>query len=778
MLGHSYMKLSLSWIFEHIYADWQAVDVEKLISQFIKTIAEIEGYEKYQIALDSFALAQVKHRDKATTLLACPEWQTEYAVPAIADARDGQWFMIKKNGNTVRLAHGGDFGSAKDSVLPALAVADYELDGSWKKSPLLNDYIIYLDNKSVNHRPDMWGHRGVAREIAALLNLPLKPLAQMVAQIDVQTFEHESKPTKENPFMVRIENQQVCRRIAAMHAAVSHFQETPLALAITLLKVDARPINALIDLTNFVMLDIGQPMHAFDAQKISSQALVVRSGKQKEELVVLDGATVLLTPEDTVITDGIDPISLAGISGGKATGVTEQTRQLILESGSFDAATIRRTAARLKRRTDSSTRFEKSLDPNQTVVALQRYVHAARQFNVALETAPTICVVGQEVAAPVITVTHQEIEQMIGTSIKPEFIVTTLHALEFGVQQINDRYTITIPTYRATKDISAAHDIAEEIVRFIGYENIPLTLPVRSMKPFSLTSVEKTRAIKRQLAFGSSMHELYTYAFFDESFLRILKWEPINTLQVQSAVSENWQRLVTSLIPNLLKAAQQELGFQDQVRFFESARIWHAGGAITEKKSLAGIIADRKQPVDFYECKLLIENLLHSLGISCQWLKVTAPQEPWYMPYQTAHILVNDTIIGTAGKAHPAFYEPVALGQAFLFELDMQFLLDYKAEEKKITPPAKYPAVERDISMLVPLSMTVDHIKKIIKSADTKISSVLLVDFFEKAEWHNQKSITCRFVITDAEKTLTHQEADAIWEIVAQRITDAGGVVR
>lgn len=772
------MKLSLSWIFEHIYADWQAVDVEQLISQFIKTTAEIEGYEKYQVATDVLALACVTHRNEQTMTLSCPEWQSEYTVAAITDSRVGQWYMIKKDGKKVRLAHGGDFGSAKDSLLPALLVTDDEQKGAWKKSPLLHDYIIYLDNKSVNHRPDMWGHRGVAREIAALLNLPFKPLAAVVADVPVQTFEQVSVLTKENPFTLRVENPAVCRRVAAMAATINGYHETPLALALTLLKVDARPIHALVDLTNYVMLDMGQPMHAFDAQTIPSQALVVRNGKQKEELVLLDGASVTVTPDDVVITDGEDPISLAGISGGKATGVTQNTTHLILESGSFDAATIRRTAARLKRRTDSSTRFEKSLDPNQTIVALQRFIHAAHQFKIQIYTAPLICAVGKEFVAPVITVRHQVIEQMIGTPIKAEFVIATLRALEFGVQQDNDQYTITIPTFRATKDISAAHDIAEEIVRFIGYENIPLSLPVRAMKPFSINMVEKTRAIKRQLAFGSSMHELYTYAFFDESFLRVLKWEPSDTLQVQSAVSENWQRLVTSLIPNLFKAAQQELAFQDQVRFFESARTWHAGNTVVEKKSLAGIIADRKQPVDFYDGKIIIENLLHSLGISCQWLKVTVPQEPWYMPYQTAHLVVNDTIIGTAGKAHPAFYESVALGQAFIFELDMQFLLDYKPEEHKVIPPAKYPAVERDISMLVPLSITVDDIKKIIKSADAKISAVLLLDFFEKPEWQNQKSITCRFVIADAEKTLTHQEADAVWEHVAELIRQAGGVVR
>lgn len=771
------MKLSLSWIFEHIYADWRTIDIEKLISLFIKTTAEIEGYEKYHLSLDNFSAAHVIAVEKETITLDCIEWKQQYIIP-FAEVFIGQTYLIKKEGNRVRLANGADFGSAKEGMLPALFIAPEDFAGSWKKHLATEDYIIYLDNKSINHRPDMWGHRGVAREIAAMLQLPFKPLKNVVTPLPVVTFNNQSEKTKENPFTLRIENPHNCSRIAGLYAQINHTQASPLSLAFQLLKVDARPINAIVDLTNFVMLDIGQPMHAFDAATISSHALVVRDAKNKEQLVLLDGHTVELSPEDIVITDGADPISLAGISGGSKTGVTEQTTSLILESVACNAATIRRSAARLKKRTDSSTRFEKSLDPQQNIIALQRFVFAAQSYGIAINTASTILSVGKEVVAPTITVTHQCLEQMIGASISSEFVINTLHALEFKVMEVNGVYTITIPTFRATKDIAAAHDITEEIVRYLGYDTIPLSLPQRAMKPFDLTAVERTRYIKRQLAFGAQLHELYTYAFFDESFLRTLNYEPGNTLKVQSAVSENWQRLVTSLIPNLCKAVHHELTEHDEVRFFEWARIWPQVEPMVEKQSLAGIIAHRKHEVDFYDGKQIVENLLHSLGIKAQWLKVVMPEDPWYMPYQTAHVLVNDRIIGTAGKAHPKFYEPVALGQAFIFELDASFLLAYKHEDKKVSSFSKYPSVERDISMLVPLTMTVEEIKKLIASANPKISSVILLDFFEKPEWHNQKSLTFRFIITDPEKTLTHQEADAIWDTVSQIIVQTGGAIR
>lgn len=772
------MKLSLSWIFDHIYADYKQIDIKQFVDNFIKTTAEIEGYEKYHIPLQEFAIGVVTHVENETMSLHVQEWDTHHVLSKSADCAIGTCYLVKKEGDRVRLATALDCGSAKESTLPALYVADSQRDGSWKHDIKDHDYIIHLDNKSVNHRPDLWGHRGIAREVAAMFSLPLKPLSVLTAPLPVHSHPKAADATKENPFSLVVENPQLCHRVSALCARVNSGQESPIALAFKLLKVDSRPINAIVDLTNYVMLDMGQPMHAFDADTISSQMLVVRQAKAKEELQLLDEQIVQLTQEDCVITNGAEPISLAGISGGLGTGVTKKTTTIILESGSFDAATIRRTAARLKRRTESSARFEKSLDPQQTSIALQRFIFLAQERGLTITPANAIVSVGKESVPLVISITHDFLERVIGTAITPDFVVKTLHALEFGIVQDGAQYTITVPSFRSTKDITHGYDIAEEILRFLGYENIPLVLPQRTMKPFDLSSVERVRYIKRNLAFSSLMHELYTYSFFDESFLRILKWEPENTLKVQSAVSENWQRLVTSLVPNLLKAVQQESARQDHVRFFEWARTWSVQESVEEKKSLAGIIADRKKSVNFYDGKQCVEQLLHMLHISVDWVKVDNPTDPWYAPFQTAQLVHNNRIIGIAGKAHPKFYEAVALGDAFIFELDADFLLQYKPEQSKIVPLAKYPLVERDISMLVPLFTTVDAIKQIIARADNKIVSVQLLDFFEKPEWDNQKSLTFRFILSDPEKTLTHQEADAAWERVSAAIQEVGGSIR
>ncbi|BDC34987.1 phenylalanine--tRNA ligase beta subunit [Candidatus Dependentiae bacterium Noda2021] len=772
------MKLSLSWIFDHIYADYTQIDIKQFVDNFIKTTAEIEGYEKYHISLEQFAVGVVTKIDQDTMSLHVQEWNAHHVLPKVADCHVGSCYLLINDGRHVRLATAVDCGSGKESSLPAFDVASSEQDGSWKKTIQNHDYLIHLDNKSVNHRPDLWGHRGIAREVAAMFGLPLKPLSVITAPLAVQVHQKSAPASKENPFSLAIENPRQCQRISAVYAQTKAGQASPIALAFRLLKVDARPINAVVDLTNYVMLDMGHPMHAFDADAISSGAIIARQAKAKEELQLLDEQTVHLTQDDCVITNGLEPISLAGISGGLNTGVTKSSTNLILESGCFDAATIRRTAARLKRRTESSARFEKSLDPQQTAIALQRFIFVAKEIGLEIKTAPAIISVGNQGAPLVITITHEFLERVIGTTITPDFVVKTLHALEFGVVQDGTHYTITIPSFRSTKDVTHGYDIAEEILRFLGYENIPLVLPQRVMKPFDLTSVERVRYIKRNLAFSSLMHELYTYSFFDESFLRVLKWEPHNTLKVQSAVSENWQRLVTSLVPNLLKAVQQESARQDHVRFFEWARTWNVQEAVEEKKSLAGIIADRKKPVNFYDGKQCIEQLLQMLGLSVEWVKVDNPTDPWYAPFQTAQLVYHNRIIGIAGKAHPKFYESVTLGDAFIFELDADFLLQYKPEQRAIAPLAKYPLVERDISMLVPLFSTVSDIKKIIAGADAKIISVQLIDFFEKPEWDNQKSLTFRFIVSDPEKTLTHQEADQAWERVSAAIKEVGGIIR
>ncbi len=774
------MKLSLSWLCDHIDADWRKIDVQALVNLFNKTTAEIEGFDKVSLDLKKLAAAKIKEVTSSAIVVETPEWKHTIDMPVRSDVMKNQSYLIAKEGDSYQWAKLIHFGSEKEGLLPAFTIAETDLNGDWKKKIESEDVILHLDNKSVNHRPDMWGHRGVAREVAAMLKLPFKALDHMLIPHEIE----ESKTgtcLKKFDFTIEVQNSDSCRRFSGLYFNQIDSDPCDLHLAARLARVDSRPINTIVDATNYVMLDIGQPLHAFDAQKLSKPTIVVRNAKNKETITLLDGQTVELSGDDCVITDGQKPVALAGIMGSNNSGIEAKATpaQLFLESANFNPSTIRKTAGRVKKRTEASARFEKDLDLNQIVLGIKRFLKVIDDANIAWKAADPIMVIGKEAEQKQLEVSHDYIQKLLGVTIDPKFVIQTLEKLEFAVSEKNGIYHIIVPSFRATKDINIKQDIVEEIGRFYGYETITEVFPLRETKPFDLTPVTRKRKIKELLAYSLSMHEVYTYAFFDESFLQTINWQPQKTLRVQEAVSENWQRLVTSLVPNLLKVVQAHASELDQMNFFDWARIWPEHTALEEKTSLAGIFVNQKKPVDFYDCKAQLNKIACVLGVTFEWIKADESKlEQWYLPYQTAYLLCDGQVIGVAGKVNPAFFNKVATGDAFIFELDGEFLLNHAIAVKRFTPAYKYPSIVRDVSMLISVSTTVQSLRDALKKIDAKITHVDLLDFFEKAEWKDQKSLTFRITMVDPAATMTTAQADAIMGNVNEYLQKQGAVIR
>ena len=526
------------------------------------------------------------------------------------------------------------------------------------------------------------------------------------------------------------------------------------------------------------MLDTTQPMHAFDTQKLANKLIEPRMASNKENLVLLDGQEIELTPQDLVITDGKNPIALAGVMGGKESGISSTTKSVFLESANFAPTTVRLSAARHKVRTQASARFEKTLDPNQNVTGIQRFLKLLDDADIPAKGMGDIISIGARAPKVTVDVTHEFLEKRLGVTLAPKFVVDTLTKLGFEVTEKGASYFIVVPSFRATKDIDIKEDIVEEVGRFYGYTNIKPILPKLETKPTNLDDVYRIRTIKKCMAYSLGMHELQNYGFFDEDFLRQIKWAPNKTVAVQNPVSENWRQLATTLVPNMLHAVDNNQVDQEQLRFFEWGRTWHEGKEVQERKTLTGIFYDKHAEVDFYDAKALLSVLFERLDLTVSWMQVDKPDYPWFMPYQTAYIMHKKTRIGMAGKVDKTFLNAVCPGDAFIFELDGDFILDYKAEPIKFVPSSKYPAVERDVSMLVPLAVTVEQITTAISAVDKIIVHVELIDFFEKPEWKDQKSITMRFVLQDYTKTLTKQEADAIYDKVTRALKKLGAEIR
>jgi phenylalanyl-tRNA synthetase beta chain len=779
------MKISLNWIFDHIKGELSRIDVAHLVDIFIKTTAEIEGWKKVTIKPDEFTLAEVITTNGNNVTVRSAEYKKEYLLPKRADAITGSWFMIADCGNVGRWATSVMLGGTKDMVLPVIHCAENLRAGGWKSTIELQDYVIEVDNKSINSRPDLWGHRGLAREIAAILDLPLRPLEEFIVQKDSITYKDAVVASKDNPFALAIQAPTVCTRFAALYLPSITAQASDLNMIVRLSRLDSRSIDFFVDATNYVMLDIGQPMHAFDAGTLQKKQITVEYARDKEKLTLLDGETIELTQQDLIIADGGKPVSLAGIMGGAVTGISSKTTSVLLEAAHFDPVVIRRTAARHKKRTESSMRFEKNLDPCRNSDAIKRFLFLLDRAGIVYHAQDNIVSLGTIPEQKIVVVEHMFIESRLGVLIKSERIVEILNKLSFGVEQSVENgamiYTITVPSFRATKDVKIPEDIVEEVGRYIGYDTLPRVMPSLQLQSHDLHTTYTTRAIKRFLSYGLQMRELYGYSFFDESVLRELAWQPTDCVEIKNPISENYTRLVTTLQPNILKAIGENSIAHTQLRFYEWARVWRMHGEdIVEQKSLSGIFFNQQSAIDFYEGKALLARMFDELHMDVLWQPNDGIGYAWSSPHQTAVVVHEGTHIGVAGMVEESVINALspAGGSAFIFEINADYLLEYRKPLIRFNPLSKYPSVRRDVSMLIPVSITVDVLIDLMKKVDQRIELVTLIDFFEKPEWKDQKAMTFHVEMGDKEKTMTTDDVDGIWNRVIAQLQQQGAVIR
>lgn len=774
------MKISLNWVFDHIEGALSSIDIAQLVDSFIRTTAEIEGWKKVGIAIDELTLVEIVTVLDTVVVVRSPEFNKEYTLPYRTDAVIGSWFIIVDSNVVQRWATSTIFGGVKDMLLPAIYCPENMRNGSWKVVIEREDYIIEVDNKSINSRPDLWCHRGLAREIAAIFNLQLRPLSKFIA--DKENRLHADNAFHVN-FNISVQAVGGCDRFATLYMPVVNIRASDIRTAIRLSRLDSRSIDFFVDATNYVMLDLGQPMHAFDADAFTTKEISVAYAGDKEKLVLLDGETISLTPQDLVIADGDKAVSLAGIMGGAATGITRNTRSILLEAAHFDPVIIRRTSARHKKRTESSMRFEKNIDLCQNIDAIRRFLFLLNQAGIEYKADEFILSLGTYPDSKIITVEHSFIESRLGIIIKVERIVEILEKLAFVVEQSleNDirRYVITVPSFRATKDVKIPEDIVEEVGRYIGYDMLPRVMPSLQLYPRDLHKTDTVRAIKHFLSYGLQMRELYGYSFFDESMLRELVWQPVDYVEIKNPISENYTRLITTLQPNLLKAVRENSIACSQLRFYEWARVWRMHGSdIIEQKSLSGIFFDTT--INFYTGKAFLKRMFDMLQMDVVYNPFDGTLFSWYVSHETALIMHDGKAIGMAGMVDQqcvATLSPAG-GSLFVFELDGDYLLDYKKPVIRFNSLSKYPSVRRDVSILINASVTADTLINVIKSVDKQIEAVTLIDFFSKPEWENQKAMTFHVEVCDKERTLTSEVIEKIWGRVLVQLQEQGATIR
>jgi phenylalanyl-tRNA synthetase beta chain len=787
------MKLSLAWIFDYINTRWQDQDVCKLVSKFNQTTAEIEKTHPVSYCLNNFYLAQQKTINSKTVVISELGQEVEVSqrsntVDLITPNNTSIVFMVKKIDNRFEWASLADFGVEKQGLLPAFDANEQELNGGWRDLFECEDIILEVDNKSITHRPDMWGHRGFAREIAAFLNLEFLPKENFLIKHDFLFFNEKSEKTESTRFVIENKAPKICKKFNGLYFSSIQNKPSNIFIASRLLKIGSRPINGIVDLTNYVAFDWAQPVHAYDAEKIIDKKIIIRPALSGEKLDLLDGNQLKLTRQDLVIADGEKPMGLAGVKGGIDDSITETTTSIFFESANFDAAAIRRSAAHHKTRTDSSARFEKTLDPNQSREAILRFLMLAEKTGLKTKYADKIISVGTDVQEPIIRVTHDFLEKRLGHRLSQTDVVNILTSIEFNVTLDSEKdltYCITIPTFRSSKDITIKEDILEEIVRLYGFEKIKLKLPDICRSPFDDVPLRRKRKIRQFLAYSAKMIEQQNYSFYDEKFLTELGLSFPTIVKIVNPVSENYFRLVCSLVPAILKNLNDNLVHKNSLNFFEIGKIWNKKVEnVCEKYEISGIFFEKRKQYDFYRGKELIANLFQSINFDKNkivWQKMVRPVNPWYGLHQSANLLYDNKIVGHVGIVEPTVLSKLNTlpeSSAFVFELDGEFLLHAKSEEKKYLAFSRYQETFFDLSIMTPLEKTTQSLKELLQKLSPLILSVELIDFFEKEEWYDVRSLTFRVWLGSNKKTLDKEEIDRVRNSTVDKLSSIGIQIR
>ncbi|MDP2812613.1 MAG: phenylalanine--tRNA ligase subunit beta, partial [bacterium] len=483
-----------------------------------------------------------------------------------------------------------------------------------------NDIIIDIDNKSINHRPDLWGQYGLARELSAIYKLKLANYK--IPEIKIK---HELK------LKVSVEDKAKCFRYLGLAIKNVKVGNSPFWLQKRLNAVGLRPINNIVDVTNYVMYELGQPMHAFDAKEIADHHIIIKTANKGEKFVTLDGQSRKLPEGALMIADKSKYIALAGIMGGQNSEISNDSSDIILESANFKASSIRRTSMALGLRSESSARFEKSLDPVLAELAIKRAAELILSICPdAYLASDLVDVNNNPFASIVLEVPEELINKRFGLIIPTAEIKSILKRLEFEVEYKAKKFIIRVPSFRATKDISIAEDIVEEVARIYGYDNIDDKLPLVVLdKPTINISTHGARDVVKWLAMAQNYNQIFTYPFTDHACSKKIGLDLSEHIKVKNALSPEQAYLNISLLPNLFAKAQENLRWFDNFKIFELERVfdkkskgvYHTDNSKKkflpkQDKYLTGLEVSSKKSEDlFFSVKGLVESLLEHLNI-------------------------------------------------------------------------------------------------------------------------------------------------------------------
>jgi phenylalanyl-tRNA synthetase beta chain len=752
------LKFSYNWIREFVEGlDCAPGALEKLIT--MKT-AECEGIEVAGALLDRACTARVEsvepipnsHNVKA--VVDAGRYGRKTVVCGAPNCRPGLITAYAPIGKKViqgvesdgMLASGAELGINRDhaGVLESESQVGAPIPGC------VPDSIIEIDNKSITHRPDLWGHFGMAREVAAILGHALKDPVRAGLL-----------PPGPAGVQIQIQDLTLCPRYSALVFENVTVRPSPLWLQYRLATIGLNPINNIVDLTNYIMAELAQPMHAFDADLLKGGTIFVRPAKPGERFRALNEEEYTLDPSNLVIADAGGAIALGGVIGGLDSAISEKTTRVVLESANFQAASIRKTSSAIKLRTDASMRFEKAQDPANTVRGIARALELLEELSPGIRAVGGVADQRKEVAPPPpIDLPLEWLARKLGRAIEPSEVRQILERLAFGVLESRQGvFAVTVPSWRATKDITIKDDLVEEVGRMIGYDSIPPQAPsVPAAAPRENTERRFQHEV-RQIFVDQGFTEAYNYSFLSEETVGAFGFDPAAHIRVANPIASDQALMRASLLPGLWKNVAENLKHREAFRLFEIGLEIHkqANGLPDEIPHLAAAIYERHGDgtAGLFEIKRAAECLLPGAQ-ACP-----AEPRPFEHPARAADLLWRGEAAGRLFELHPSLLEA---GRAAFLDLDLRVIQRLAAAEEKYTPIRRYPSSAFDLSVICGLREQAGKLQSGITSfAGPLLEAIEFVRQYTGAPLEEgRKSVTFRLTVGSPDRTLSSEEVGEI----------------
>jgi phenylalanyl-tRNA synthetase beta chain len=672
-----------------------------------------------------------------------------------------------------------------------------------------DDPVIEVD--LTPNRSDCHSVIGIALEVSALTGWKF---------ISPDTSVKESGGDIDKLISVSIENPDLCYRYAARIIKDVKIEASPLWLEKRLKAVGIRSINNIVDITNYILWETGQPLHAFDYNCVKGNKIIVRKASKNESFITLDGKEHNLTEDSLLIADSERAVALAGVMGGENSGVTSSTKDVLLESAYFNPISIRRTSRRHGIFTDSSYRFERGVDIEGVITALDiaarliselsggKVVKGRIDCNPPFPPLTKGGVGG--FLSPQIVLRISRTNKILGTSLSRDYISNLLKRLMFSMEVIdNDKLNVHVPSFR--RDIEREVDLIEEVARLNGYENIPKTIPSSQISTASLTKGQGFERNIRNILTSTGLTEIINYSFMDDKLFDLMNMPENdamrNSIKLRNPLSQNWSVMRTTLLPGIIQTVVSNInkGVND-VGIFEIGRVYLEQGARGkpapasseqggqgagyeglpfEKTMVGGAITEKKEKKiwnkgerDFYYLRGIVESLLDRLNISDREFYTLSL--PYIQPQKRAGIKIKGEEIGFLGELHTTVSNNFDLkDKVYVFELDIDKIISKISSEKKYMPLPKYPSIYRDIAIVLDSNIISDEVYKVIRETDySLLKEIILFDYYEgKQIPAGKKSLAYSLVYRSEDRTLTDEDINPIHEKIINKLRDKFGAV-